>query len=205
MRGAAYDPFKRAFDLVASSIALVVSLPLQAVIALLVRRNLGSPVLFRQERPGRDERIFTLVKFRTMRDVDESRGLVTDAERLTPFGQLLRSTSLDELPTLMNVVRGDMSLVGPRPLLVRYLDLYSPAERRRHEVRPGITGLAQVTGRNAISWQQKFAQDIDYVDRRSLLLDLRIVGRTLVQVVNRADISAHGDATMPEFVGHASD
>ena len=165
MRGAAYDPVKRVIDVVVGGLALVVSLPVQAAIAVLVRLKLGSPVLFRQPRPGKDERVFELVKFRTMVDPDPARGLVTDEERLTSFGAALRSTSLDELPTLWNVVKGDMSLVGPRPLLVRYLDRYSPAERRRHEVRPGVTGLAQVSGRNALTWADKFAQDVAYVDR----------------------------------------
>ncbi|WP_416954720.1 sugar transferase [Nocardioides sp. T5] len=136
-----------------------------------------------------------------MLEPDVDRGLVTDAERLTPFGAFLRSTSLDELPTLWNVVRGDMSLVGPRPLLVRYLDRYSPEQRRRHEVRPGITGLAQVSGRNAISWDAKFAKDVDYVDRRSLWLDLQIIRATVAQVVRRRDINAEGEATMSEFLG----
>ena len=173
-----YDPVKRLIDLVVGGIALVVSAPLQAVVAILVRRKLGSPVLFRQPRPGKDGVIFEMAKFRTMLEVDESKGLVTDEQRMTKFGALLRSTSLDELPTLWHVVRGDMALVGPRPLLVRYLDRYTPEQRRRHEVRPGVTGLAQVSGRNAITWDEKFAKDVEYVDNRSLFLDLTIVGRT---------------------------
>jgi lipopolysaccharide/colanic/teichoic acid biosynthesis glycosyltransferase len=196
-----YDPVKRAIDLVVGGAALLLSLPLQALVAALVRRNLGSPVLFRQLRPGRDGRTFELVKFRTMTDVDERRGLVTDAERLTSFGAFLRSTSLDELPSLWNVVRGDMSLVGPRPLLVQYLERYSPEQARRHEVRPGVTGLAQVSGRNALSWEDKFAKDVEYVDRRSFALDLRIVVATVGKVLRRDGIAADGEATMVEFMG----
>ena len=197
----AYDPFKRVLDLVVAGVALVASLPAQLVIAALVRVRLGSPVLFRQPRPGKDEEVFELVKFRTMLEPDPARGLVSDADRMTPFGAFLRSTSLDELPTLWNVVRGDMSLVGPRPLLVRYLDRYTPEQRRRHEVRPGVTGLAQVSGRNALGWEAKFARDVEYVDQRSLALDLRILGRTVAGVLRRDGISADGDVTMPEFMG----
>jgi lipopolysaccharide/colanic/teichoic acid biosynthesis glycosyltransferase len=196
-----YDPLKRAVDVVAAAVVLVLTAPLQAVLAVLVRRRLGSPVLFRQERPGRDERVFELRKFRTMVEPDPDRGLVTDEQRLTPFGSFLRSTSLDELPTLVNVLRGDMSLVGPRPLLVRYLDRYSPEQRRRHEVRPGITGLAQVSGRNAIGWDEKLALDVEYVDRRSLALDARIVLRTIGSVLRREGISDAAGPTMTEFTG----
>lgn len=196
-----YDPIKRGLDVVIAGAALLVSLPAQLAIAALVRLKLGPGVLYRQERPGKGERVFELVKFRTMRDPDVARGLVSDADRMTPFGALLRSTSLDELPTLWNVVRGDMSIVGPRPLLVRYLDRYTPEQRRRHEVRPGITGLAQVSGRNAISWEEKFAKDVEYVDGRSLRLDLHIIRATVAQVVRRRDINAEGEATMPEFLG----
>ncbi|MBD3947183.1 sugar transferase [Nocardioides ganghwensis] len=196
-----YDPVKRGIDVVVGSAALILTAPLQAVLALVVRRKLGSPVLFRQLRPGKDGQIFELIKFRTMLEPDESQGLVADAQRMTPVGAFLRSTSLDELPTLWNVVRGDMSLVGPRPLLVRYLDRYTPEQARRHEVRPGVTGLAQVSGRNAITWDEKFVKDIEYVDHRKLLLDLSIVCRTLTQVVRRNGISAADDVTMPEFVG----
>jgi len=196
-----YDPVKRVLDLLVSGALLVLTLPLQGILAGLVRRKLGSPVLFRQERPGKDERIFELVKFRTMLEPDAARGLVTDEQRLTRFGALLRSTSLDELPTLWNVIKGDMSLVGPRPLLVRYLDRYSETQRRRHEVRPGITGLAQVSGRNALTWDDKFAKDVEYIDNRNLILDLRIAWRTVAQVLKRDGISAEGDVTMPEFMG----
>ncbi|WP_137293520.1 sugar transferase [Nocardioides dongxiaopingii] len=197
----AYDPVKRAVDVVVGGVALVLSLPLQVVVAVLVRLKLGSPVLFRQPRPGKDERVFELVKFRTMLETDSTRGLVTDEQRMTPFGSFLRSTSLDELPTLWNVVRGDMSLVGPRPLLVRYLDRYTAEQRRRHDVRPGVTGLAQVSGRNALTWDAKFAKDVEYVDHRSLRLDASIIARTVAQVLRRDGISADGDVTMPEFLG----
>lgn len=198
----AYDPLKRLIDLVVGGLAYVVSLPAQGVLAVLVRRKLGSPVLFRQPRPGRDGEVFELVKFRTMLEVDEAKGLVTDEQRMTRFGAFLRSTSLDELPSLWNVVKGDMSLVGPRPLLVRYLERYSPEQARRHEVRPGITGLAQVSGRNAISWDEKFAKDVEYVDNRSFLLDLKIVVATVAKVAKRDGIAADGEVTMTEFMGN---
>ncbi|MFK3676455.1 sugar transferase [Microbacterium sp. NPDC090218] len=194
-----YDAVKRALDIVASAIALLLLSPVILVTAILVAVRLGRPVVFAQPRPGRDGRIFTLYKFRSMRAVDASRGWVSDADRLTPFGVRLRSTSLDELPSLWNVLRGDMSVVGPRPLLVEYLDRYTPAQARRHEVRPGITGLAQVSGRNAISWDDKFARDVRYVDRRSVGLDLRIVIATIGSVVRRDGISAEGHATMSRF------
>ncbi|WP_134768403.1 sugar transferase [Nocardioides sp. 1609] len=197
----AYDPVKRVIDVVVGGTALLLSLPLQAAVAVLVRLKLGSPVLFRQPRPGKDERIFELVKFRTMLETDSARGLVTDEERMTSFGSFLRSTSLDELPTLWNVVKGDMSLVGPRPLLVRYLDRYTAEQRRRHDVRPGVTGLAQVSGRNALTWDDKFAKDVEYVEHRSLRLDASIIWRTVAQVLRRDGISADGDVTMPEFTG----
>lgn len=196
-----YDVTKRAFDVVVAGAVLLVTLPAQLLIAVLIRLRLGKPVLFRQERPGRDEVVFELVKFRTMRDSDPGRGWVTDEERLTPLGRTLRSLSADELPTLWNVLRGDMSLVGPRPLLVRYLERYSPEQRRRHEVRPGITGLAQVSGRNLLSWEEKFALDVEYVDTRSMRVDLRILVNTVRQVFARQGISAEGAATMPEFLG----
>ena len=199
--GPSYDPLKRLIDIVVAALGLAVTAPLQAVLAVLVRRDLGTPVLFRQPRPGKDERIFELVKFRTMRDADPRSGLLTDEDRLTRFGTLLRSTSLDELPTLWNVLTGDMSLVGPRPLLVRYLDRYSPEHRRRHEVRPGITGLAQVSGRNAVGWTQKFDFDVDYVEQRSLALDVRILLRTISATLRRDGISAEGHVTMEEFWG----
>ncbi|AXG15425.1 sugar transferase [Intrasporangium calvum] len=186
-------------DVVVSAVGLVVTAPIQLVVAGVVRVALGSPVLFRQQRPGKDGVIFELVKFRTMLHPDADHQ--TDAERLTPVGRFLRSTSLDELPTLWNVLKGDMSLVGPRPLLVEYLDRYSPEQARRHEVRPGITGLAQVSGRNALDWQEKLALDVQYVDERSFGVDLRILWRTLAAVFTRHGISADGQATMSEYMG----
>ncbi|MBY6060308.1 sugar transferase [Microbacterium esteraromaticum] len=183
---------------------MIVLLPIMLIVAVLVAANLGRPVLFSQERPGEDERIFTLYKFRSMRDADKAKGLVTDEQRLTRFGKVLRSTSLDELPSLWNVARGDMSMVGPRPLLVEYLPLYSVEQARRHEVKPGVTGLAQVSGRNAISWEDRFALDIKYVDERSIGLDLRIVLGTLKSVIRRDGISAEGHVTMSKF-GEAGD
>lgn len=201
MSGAAYDPLKRIIDVVVSALALVVSAPLQLLLAGLVKFKLGSPVIFRQPRPGKNEEVFELFKFRTMRDVDRDKGLVSDEQRLTDFGKVLRSTSLDELPSLINILKGDMSLVGPRPLLVQYLDRYLPEQRRRHEVRPGLTGLAQVSGRNALTWGQKFRLDVEYVERRSLGLDMRIIAVTLFKVLKRHGVSSEGDVTMPEFMG----
>lgn len=192
---------KRALDLAVSVPALVVSAPVQLAIAVAVARRLGRPVLFRQERPGLHGKPFHLVKFRTMRSVDPAAGLVSDAERITPFGAWLRSTSLDELPTLWNIVRGDMSLVGPRPLLMRYLPRYSAEQARRHDVRPGLTGLAQVRGRNALTWEDKLALDVEYVDTQTLVGDLRLLVATLLPVLRRDGISATGDVTMPEFMG----
>ncbi|WP_269467740.1 sugar transferase [Microbacterium sp. JZ31] len=192
---------KRVLDIFAAAVLLVLTAPVQAVVALLVALKLGRPVLFRQPRPGRGGEVFTLLKFRSMSAVNETRGLVTDADRLTPFGRALRATSLDELPTLWNVLRGEMSLVGPRPLLVEYLDRYTPAQARRHEVRPGITGLAQVRGRNNLSWEAKFAYDVMYVDRRSFAVDLVILLLTVSSVVRREGIEHAGSATMHEFQG----
>ncbi len=194
-----YDIVKRALDLVGSAVALVVLSPVVLVTALAVRANLGAPVLFTQPRPGRDERVFRLYKFRSMRSVDETRGWVSDEQRLTRFGRILRSTSLDELPSLWNVLRGDMSFVGPRPLLVEYLARYSPEQARRHDVRPGITGLAQVSGRNTVDWERRFELDVAYVDARSFGLDARILVGTVRSVVVREGISADGHATMSKF------
>ncbi|WP_246636762.1 sugar transferase [Actinoplanes hulinensis] len=195
------DMAQRAIDIGVSATALVVTAPVMAGVAAAVAANLGRPVLFRQQRPGLHGRPFTLVKFRTMRDVDERRGLVTDADRLTGLGRALRSTSLDELPTLWNVLRGDMSLVGPRPLLMQYLDLYSPDQARRHLVRPGVTGLAQVSGRNLLDWEERLALDVWYVDHRSLALNAKICLRTVLTLFRREGISAPGEATMPLFTG----
>jgi len=200
-RVVAYDKFKRVLDVLGAGTVLLVSLPVQVIVAVAVAGALGRPVLFRQERPGLHAKVFTLVKFRTMKDVDSAKGLVTDEQRLTKFGRILRSTSLDELPTLVNVVKGDMSLVGPRPLLTRYLDRYTPEQARRHEVRPGVTGLAQVSGRNAISWANKFALDVEYVDRRSFRLDLKILVMTVAAVLKRDGITAEEHATTHEFTG----
>jgi lipopolysaccharide/colanic/teichoic acid biosynthesis glycosyltransferase len=195
---------KRAFDVVASGMALAMLSPLLAVLALAVRVDLGSPVLFRQVRPGMDGRPFTLVKFRTMRHAKDAAGReLPDAERLTAFGRILRSTSLDELPELWNVLKGEMTLVGPRPLLMEYLPLYTAEQARRHEVRPGITGWAQINGRNALSWEEKFALDVWYVDNRSFVLDLKILFRTVVRVFARQGISGSGQATVERFRGSA--
>ena len=193
---------KRIFDL-AITIPLAVILAVPAlVVACLVRMRLGSPVLFRQQRPGRDGRIFTMFKFRTMTDGRDASGkLLPDADRLPPFGRWLRASSLDELPELINVIRGDMSLVGPRPLLPEYLPLYSPEQARRHEVRPGITGWAQVNGRNAISWEEKFDYDVWYVDNQSLLLDLKILFMTVGRVLGREGVAAEGSVTAERFLG----
>lgn len=191
---------KRATDVLSSGLALVVLWPFLLWLALKVHRDLGSPVFFRQARPGLHAKPFSIVKFRTMRDaVDEDGQPLPDAERLTDFGRFLRRTSLDELPELWNVLKGDMSLVGPRPLLMEYLDHYTPDQMRRHEVRPGITGWAQVNGRNAITWEEKFAYDVWYVDNWSLWLDLRILARTVVKVIRREGISGGGVETMTRF------
>lgn len=194
---------KRCFDLVVAVMALLaLALPL-LVLAGLIRRKLGSPVLFRQVRPGLNGQPFEMVKFRTMTDErGADRALLPDAQRLTPFGRFLRASSLDELPELWNVLKGDMSLVGPRPLLMEYLPLYTAEQARRHQVRPGITGWAQVNGRNAISWQDKFALDVWYVDNRSIWLDLKILWMTVRKVLIRDGISAAGEATMTRFIGN---
>jgi lipopolysaccharide/colanic/teichoic acid biosynthesis glycosyltransferase len=201
-----YDLVKRVADLFVSAVALVVLSPVFAVVALIVRLKLGSPVIFRQQRPGKDGRIFTLYKFRTMRDAAFGTTGVeagaSDAERLTRFGKLLRSTSLDELPELVNVLKGDMSVVGPRPLLPEYLDRYNGEQARRHEVRPGITGWAQVNGRNAVSWDERFKMDVWYIDHRSFARDARIVFRTVSAVVSREGVSAPDAETMQPFQGN---
>ncbi len=197
-----YDSVKRAMDVVLSLGTLIALSPVLLVVALLVRSRLGSPVLFRQVRPGLAGRPFEMIKFRTMLDAVGPDGQpLSDAERLTPFGRWLRSTSLDELPELWNVLKGDMSLVGPRPLLMEYLPLYSAEQARRHEVRPGVTGWAQVNGRNAIGWEQKFKLDIWYVDNRSLWMDWRIIAMTLLKIIRRDGIAAEGSATMERFAG----
>lgn len=196
---------KRLFDVLASATALVMLSPVIAIVAWQISRKMGSPVLFRQTRPGLNGRPFQMVKFRTMKDaVDAEGNPLPDSERLTPFGQFLRSSSLDELPELWNVLKGDMSLVGPRPLLMEYLPLYSPEQYRRHEVRPGVTGWAQVNGRNSLSWDEKFKLDVWYVDNRSLWLDIKILFLTVKKVLVRDGISAEGEATMAKFTGNDS-
>lgn len=187
-------------DAVASALILLALSPFLAAIAIMVRERLGSPILFKQTRPGMGGKPFQIYKFRTMTDAVDQKGfLLPDKDRLTGPGEFLRSMSLDELPELWNVLRGDMSLVGPRPLLMQYLDRYTPEQARRHEVKPGLTGWAQVNGRNAISWEDKFNLDVWYVDHRSLWLDLKIIGMTVVKVVRREGISGAGEATMREF------
>lgn len=194
---------KRALDICASLCGLILLSPVLLVTAILVRTKLGSPILFCQERPGKDGKIFKLYKFRTMTDAHDRNGnILSDEERLTPFGRMLRSTSLDELPELFNVLKGDMSLVGPRPLLVQYLPLYSKKQMRRHEVLPGITGLAQVNGRNTLSWQDKFEFDVEYVDTYSLALDFKILMQTITKVFKREGISSDSSATMEPFTGN---
>ncbi len=193
---------KRIFDLALVVLAAPLLLPVLIAVAIGVRKKLGSPVLFRQQRPGLHGKPFTMLKFRTMTDARDSAGnLLTDADRLTPFGRWLRATSLDELPELLNVLRGEMSLIGPRPLLMRYIERYTPEQMRRHDVRPGITGWAQVNGRNAISWEEKFKLDVWYVDNYSLALDVKIIGMTIGKVVKREGISQDGQATAVEFMG----
>jgi lipopolysaccharide/colanic/teichoic acid biosynthesis glycosyltransferase len=192
---------KRALDVAVAAPMLVLTAPVQAAVAVAVAARLGRPVLFRQQRPGRRGRPFTILKFRTMLPVDAAAGRVDDASRMTGLGRFLRATSLDELPALLNVIRGDMSLVGPRPLLTGYLPRYSATQARRHEVRPGLTGLAQVSGRNAVGWDERLALDVEYVDSRTMRLDLVILLRTVRAVLRRDGISAEGEATMPEFLG----
>lgn len=197
---------KRLFDIIASAIGLLLFAPVIAVIAFQIRLKLGSPVFFRQVRPGRGGKPFEMIKFRTMRDANDKDGNpLPDSERMTAFGTFLRSTSLDELPELWNVFKGDMSLVGPRPLLMEYVPLYSKEQYRRHEVSPGVTGWAQVNGRNAISWEDKFMLDVWYVDNRSFLLDLKILYLTLGRVFLRDGIAAEGNVSMPKFKGNHCD
>lgn len=198
-----YNKFvKRAMDFILSLIAIILLSPLLLLIAILVRLKLGSPILFKQERPGLNEKIFTLYKFRTMNEKrDEKGGLLPDNKRLTNFGRFLRSTSLDELPELFNILKGDMSFVGPRPLLVQYLPLYNSHQRRRHKVRPGLSGLAQVNGRNSISWEEKFELDVHYVENVSFLNDWKIIFLTLKKVILREGINSSSTETMEPFTG----
>lgn len=194
---------KRLIDITASSAALIVLSPVYIAVAYQVKKELGSPVLFRQTRPGMHGKPFEMIKFRSMRDATDNKGnILPDSERLTPFGQALRNTSLDELPELWNVLKGDMSLVGPRPLLMEYLPLYSDEQNRRHKLRPGITGLAQVNGRNAIGWDKKFELDTWYVDNQSIWLDIKILVKTVKKVLVKEDINADGEATMSKFTGN---
>lgn len=193
---------KRLLDIFISLCGLIVLSPVYLIVAVLVRNKLGTPVIFRQDRPGRNEKIFSLYKFRSMTDARDADGnLLPDDVRLTPFGKKLRSTSLDELPELWNILKGDMSLIGPRPLLVKYLPLYNEEQRHRHDVRPGLTGWAQVNGRNALTWEQKFAYDVEYVRHVSFLLDCRIFARTIRAVLKHEGISGEDSATMKEFTG----
>jgi len=195
---------KRILDLLLTSIGLVLLSPLVTAVALSVRVLLGAPVLFRQERPGLNGRLFTLLKFRTLTDERDVNGnFLPDAERMTSLGRFLRSSSLDELPELVNVIRGDMSLVGPRPLLAKYLKRYSVEQMRRHEAKPGITGWAQIHGRNALGWEQRFELDLWYVQHRNFWLDLSILAKTFSQVIRRDGIAQPGHATMPEYLGTA--
>ena len=193
---------KRSFDFILAAAAMIVLSPVLIALAAAIRWKLGSPVLFRQQRPGLNERPFNILKFRTMTDARGADGvLLPDSVRLTRFGRFLRATSLDELPELMNVLKGDMSLVGPRPLLMQYMDRYTPEQARRHDVNPGITGWAQVNGRNAITWEEKFKLDVWYVDNWSLWLDIKIIAMTIWKILKREGISQPGQATMEEFKG----
>lgn len=195
-----YDVAKRAIDIAISGMGLIISAPIQLATAVVVFKNHGRPILFRQPRPGKNGVVFEMIKFRTMLEPDAKH--VTDEERLTRVGRFLRATSLDELPSLWSVFKGDMSLVGPRPLLVEYLERYTPEQARRHEVRPGITGLAQVSGRNLISWEDRFKLDVEYVNSRRLSLDVKILIATVKSVFYRDGINHSGHATMPKFFGH---
>lgn len=197
-----YKYVKRILDIISSLLAIIVLSPLLAVTSVLVKTKLGSPVIFKQERPGKDEKIFTLMKFRTMTDArDENGELLPDEVRLTKFGKFLRSTSIDELPELFNILKGDMSVIGPRPLLVQYIPRYNEHQHRRHEVRPGLSGWAQVNGRNAISWEEKFDYDVEYVDNYSFLMDVKILFMTIMNVLKREGISSQTSVTMEEFMG----
>ncbi len=197
---------KRLLDIVIASIALILLSPLYAFVAYKVKKNLGSPVLFRQVRPGLNGKPFEMIKFRTMKDAADAQGNpLPDSERLTPFGKMLRSSSLDEMPELWNVIKGDMSVVGPRPLLMEYLPLYNEEQAKRHNVRPGMTGHAQVNGRNAIGWEEKFKLDTWYVENQSTALDFKIMLKTVQKVIAKEDISAEGEATMTKFTGTKQD
>lgn len=192
--------FKRLLDVIISGIVLILLSPVLVLLAILIRINLGSPVIFTQERPGKNEKIFKLYKFRSMSNATDEKGeLLPDELRLTRFGKLLRSTSLDELPELLNILRGDMSLIGPRPLLVRYLPWYTEEESHRHDVRPGLTGLAQVNGRNALGWEDRFAYDLEYVNHLTFLMDVKIIGMTVSKVLKRSGTLSGADQTVADF------
>lgn len=193
---------KRMLDFILSLIALIVLSPLMIIIGILVRIKLGKPVIFKQKRPGKNEKIFTLYKFRTMTDEkDEQGNLLADEKRLTKFGKFLRSTSLDELPELWNILKGEMAIVGPRPLLVEYLPLYNEEQKHRHDIKPGLTGLAQITGRNAIQWEEKFKEDIEYVNNITFIQDTKIILKTFIKVFKKDGINQEGNATMKKFEG----
>lgn len=193
---------KRMLDFILSLIALIVLSPLMIIIGILVRIKLGRPVIFKQKRPGKDEKIFTLYKFRTMTDEkDEQGNLLADEKRLTKFGKFLRSTSLDELPELWNILKGEMAIVGPRPLLVEYLPLYNEEQKHRHDIKPGLTGLAQITGRNAIQWEEKFKEDIEYVNNITFIQDTKIILKTFIKVFKKDGINQEGNATIRKFEG----
>ena len=195
--------FKRMLDFILSLIALIILSPILLIVAILVRIKLGSPIIFKQQRPGKNEKIFTLYKFRTMTDKkDENGNLLPDSERLTKFGKLLRSTSLDELPELINILKGDMAIVGPRPLLVEYLSVYNKKQKHRHDVRPGLTGLAQVNGRNSISWEEKFNDDLKYIKKITFIGDVKIILKTVEKVFKREGISQDDNVTMKKFQGN---
>jgi lipopolysaccharide/colanic/teichoic acid biosynthesis glycosyltransferase len=197
--------FKRSFDFIVSLIAFILLLPFLMIIAFLIRIKLGSPIIFKQKRPGLNEKIFTLFKFRTMTEKKDEQGLLLpDSERLTKFGKFLRSTSIDELPGLINIIKGDMSIVGPRPLLIEYLNLYNAEQRKRHEVRPGLSGYAQVNGRNALSWEDKFKLDVVYVNNVSFQRDIVIILKTIIKVVKREGISSSNSVTMEKFNGNSN-
>ncbi len=205
-RGVYCKYFKRPIDIILSLLAMIVLSPVMLVTALLVRKKLGSPVVFKQERPGLNEKVFTLFKFRTMTDEKDAKGkLLSDAVRLTGFGKLLRSTSLDELPELMNILKGDMSIIGPRPLHVRYLARYNQNQKRRHEVRPGLSGYAQIYGRNSISWAERFELDIEYVDHITFVGDVKIILITILKIFKREGITDGSDGTMTEFLGESKE
>lgn len=193
---------KRILDITLSGAAVIVLSPVMGITAIFVKKKLGSPVIFKQKRPGKDEKIFTMYKFRAMTDERDERGeLLPDSVRLTKFGKMLRSTSLDELPELFNIFKGDMSIIGPRPLLIQYLPLYNEKQKRRHEVKPGLSGLAQVNGRNAITWEQKFNYDVEYVEKVSFALDVSIILKTIIKAFKQEDINAGSEVTMEVFKG----